>query len=141
MSHKQMGKLIIENIQILEEAERLLSGDLSQEIYDELEKVLHDKEKMITGEWSQSNELFSNTFYLFALRIWGLIHSEDFRVKDYFACYFLTWKSINPEQEVEQHLVTILFKNSFNVMVFKFFTWFGCYANCTNSMWKKFSTV
>ena len=141
MSHKQMGKLIIENIQILEEAERLLSGDLSQEIYDEIEKVLRDKVSMFTGEWSQSNELFSNTFYLFAPRIWGLIHSEDFRVKDYFACYFLTWKSINPEQEVEQHLVTILFKNSFNVMVFKFFPWFGCYANCTNGLWKKFATV
>ena len=31
MSHKQMGKLIIENIQILEEAERLLCSGLIQQ--------------------------------------------------------------------------------------------------------------
>ena len=34
MSHKQAGKLIIENIQMLEEAIRLLGVDLSQEIFD-----------------------------------------------------------------------------------------------------------
>ena len=31
MSHKQMGKLIIENIQMFDEAVKLLSGDLSQQ--------------------------------------------------------------------------------------------------------------
>lgn len=141
MSHKQAGKLIIENIQMLDEAIRLLSSNLSQLIFEEIEKVLQDKLSMFSGEWNQGNELFSNGFCSFSPNKWKQIDTEQFRHKDYFARYSLTWESIHSEQETNQYLLTAFFKNSYDVMVFKFFPWFGCYANCTNGLWKKFAIV
>ena len=141
MSHKQAGKLIIENIQMLEESIRLLSGDLSQEIFDEIEIVLQDKLSEFSDEWSQSNELFSSGVCLFAPNKWRLIDSEQFNHKDYFARYRFIWQNILSEQETNQYLLTAFFKNSYDVIIFKFFPWFGCYARCTNGLWKKFATA
>ena len=139
MSHKQAGKLIIENIQMLEESIRLLSGDLSQEIFDEIEIVLQDKLSEFSDEWSQSNELFSSGVCLFAPNKWRLIDSEQFNHKDYFARYSFTWQSTISEQETNQYLLTVFFNNSYDVMVFKFVPWFNCYARCTKGLWKNFA--
>ena len=141
MSNKQAGKLIIENIQMLDEAVKLLSGDLSQQIYEGIEKVLQDKLSEFSEEWSRSNELLSDFSYPFAPKKWRLIDSEQFRHKDYFARYCLTWESTHSEQETNQYLLTAFFKNSYDVIIFKFFPWFGCYARCTNGVWKKFATA
>ena len=141
MSHKQMGKLIIENIQMLEESIRLLSGDLSQEIFDEIEIVLQDKLSEFSDEWSQSNELFSSGVCLFAPNKWKLIDSAQLNHKDYFARYRFTWQSTISEQETNQYLLTAFFNNSYDVMVLKFVSWFNCYARCTKGLWKNFASI
>ena len=141
MSNKQAGKLIIENIQMIDEAVKLLSGDLSQQIFEEIEKVLQDKLSEFSEEWSQSNELFSSGVCLFAPNKWRLIDSEQFNHKDYFARYRFIWQNILSEQETNQYLLTVFFNNSYDVMVFKFVPWFNCYARCTKGLWKKFASI
>ena len=140
MSHKQAGKLIIENIQMLDEAARLLRGDLSQEIFDEIDKLVQEKVSTFTEDWDGTYTFDEDGVY-FAPEAWKAVNTKQFRLKDYYARYVLSYENIDVDNNHTEFWLTGFFSNSFDEMVFKFVPWFNCYARCTNGLWKKFASI
>lgn len=139
MSNKQAGKLIIENIQMLEEAIALLNGDLSQQIFGEIEKIVKEKVSTYAGEWQGEYALFDDWALSIAPCSWRVQNTDNFTHKDCFARVVLKYETKNSENDTNEYLLTAFFDNPLDVMVLSFIPWYDSYLNCTKKTWKKFA--
>ena len=138
MSHKQAGKLIIENIQMLEEAIRLLGVDLSQEIFDVIDNLVKEKIDTFTEDWDGTYALFEEGID-FAPVTWKAVSTGQYKFEDYFAQYELTYNSIGVDSNSAEYWLTCFFSNTFEEMVFKFKPNRENFTKCIKASWKNFA--
>ena len=139
MEHKQAAKLIIENIQLLEQAKILLEGELSQTFFNTVDKVIEqsvgnfddeiiascnfheDETWFLSTKWKQEPFSFGDT------KTW----------KNLYAFYELTNEGCN--ERSNDWWLTNFFPNDLDRVIFNFALWKNGFNKTLAKEWKVFA--
>ena len=139
MEHKQAAKLIIENIQLLEQAKNLLENEVHKNIFDVIDKVIkqsvedfdddmiascdfhEDQTWFLSTKWKQEPFSFGDT------KTW----------KNLYAFYELTNEGCN--ERSNDWWLTNFFPNDLDRVIFNFALWKNGFNKTLAKEWKVFA--
>ena len=139
MSNKQAGKLIIENIQMLEEAIALLEGELSEDFFAEVDKFVKHKIEEFEGEW-RGEYAFLTESLSFAPENWQLQQMDTFKAKNTWAVYQLWNQPVSEDSSAELNWLCIFFSNPNQYAIFRFELKPANFVNRTQKALKAFTS-
>lgn len=139
MEHKQAAKLIIENIQLLEQANKLIDEILSEEIFDEIDQIIQNEvEKFETEMIGIYDFNDSETWFLssrWKIESFELENSKTWN--NLYAFYELTNKGQN--DHTNNWCMSNLFVNDIDQMVLCFSFWKNGFNKASGNDWKRFA--
>ena len=138
MEHKQAAKLIIQNIQMLEEANNLLETVIHKEIFNTIDAIIQNKvssfNEDIIGVYDHHED---QTWFLSSLWKLNSFNLEDHKThNDIYAYYILD--QTNQKDEQPQWWISYLFANNFDQAIFSFYLYKNNFPNVTKNDLKQF---
>ena len=135
MNNVNAVKLIVENIQLLEQANKLLEEEINVKLFETVDKVVKEHVDGF-GEWDGYFE-FTEDYLAFSPSYWKVKNSNKFH-QNYFARYSLDCESSEIDGEGEGWLSAFL-NNDIERVVFNIYPWQPNFSKCTNKDWKTFA--
>lgn len=142
MSNQEACKLILENIEMFDEATKLLEEELSKNFFKAINETIRNKVMSFDGNWQGEYEFYDNTTIQFAPVSWTQLASDEFDHKKYFARYGLGGEYFEngSSQKGTHYWITGFFPNAMKErMVFTFYPWYSSYQKCSKKDWKSFA--
>ncbi|MEG1489379.1 hypothetical protein [Acinetobacter sp.] len=139
MEHKQAAKLIIENIQLLEQAKILLEGELSQTFFNTVDKVIEQSVGNFDDEMMASCNFHEDeTWFLSTKWQQEPFSFEDTKTwKNLYAFYELTNEGCN--ERSNDWWLTNFFPNDLDRVIFNFALWKNGFNKTLAKEWKFFA--
>lgn len=139
MEHKQAAKLIIENIQLLEQAKILLEGELSQTFFNTVDKVIEQSVGNFDDEIIASCNFHEDeTWFLSTKWKQEPFSFEDTKTwKNLYAFYELTNEGCN--ERSNDWWLTNFFPNDLDRVIFNFALWKNGFNKTLAKEWKVFA--
>lgn len=139
-NNNEAVKLIINNIQSLDDAVSFLEGEMSEKFMGVLDTVVKDKVESLDSEWRGVFELYSDSIQFSPLS-WEVESNDDFKHQNCYARYRLTIDSEFIEVEKDtNYWLTDLFAESPNRIIFAMTPWYANFMKCTRAQWRNFAT-
>ncbi|MCU4582997.1 hypothetical protein KTJ32_18540 [Acinetobacter gyllenbergii] len=136
MEHKQAAKLIIENIQLLEQAKKMLEGEISEKLFLTVDKMIKEHIDRF-GEW-EGYYNFSEDYLAFAPSHWKAKDTHKF-IQNFYARYGLSTKSHEIGGEESEWWLTSFMENEVDQIVFNFYPWRDNFSMCNVKDWRNFA--
>ena len=137
MSNINAVKLVIENIQLLEQANKLLNEEIQVKLFETVDKVVKEHVDSF-GEWQGCYQFLEGKYIAFAPNNWKAKISNKFH-QNFYARYSLDCESSEIECEDGSWLSTFL-KNDIERVIFNFYPWYDNFKEkVNNKKWKEFS--
>ena len=135
MSKQAAFKLIIENIQMFDEASKLINDDFESELFNAVDNVIKEFEFDFEckGKFNSAENRFS-TFYP---SYWLANSSDDTDANNCYAHYYFGFESEETGKEIHYWGITSLF-SKVEGMVLGFYSWKKQFPKCGNKDWKEF---
>ncbi|MPW45099.1 hypothetical protein [Acinetobacter guerrae] len=138
MSNINAIKLIIENIQMLEQANGMINDEITIKLFETVDHVIQDKvESFQDGEWDGYFN-FSADYLAFAPSNWKVVNSNKFN-QNFYARYSLGCESEEIGCDSNQWWLSTFLKNDVEHIVFTFYPWQPNFLKSTNKDWKAFA--
>ena len=134
MSNVNAAKLIIENIQLLEQSKKLLEDEISVELFEAVDEVIKN---YMDAEWDGYYK-FSEDYLAFAPSQWKVKDSNKFH-QNYFARYTLNCENEETNGGYNHWWLSSFLKNDVDRIIFNFYPWQPNFAKCTTKDWKAFA--
>lgn len=134
MSNVNAVKLIIENIQSLEQARKLLEEEISGKLFEAVDEVVKN---YMDAEWDGYYN-FSEDYLAFAPSHWKVKNSNKFH-QNYFARYGLSCENEETDGDYNHWWLSSFLKNDVDRVIFDFYPWQPNFAKCTTKDWKTFA--
>ncbi len=130
MSDKQAAFLIIENIAMLEEANRLLQGELSKNVFAAIDKTIQTWAKKM--DWDGAFEFWTEKDFYFGPKQWqpSSEQSED----------WIGWFSIDAVNPDKEEWLTTLLAARQGEIGFKFTVDYVLFPNVGKRAWRAFAS-
>lgn len=140
MSNKKAIALIIENIQYLEQAKKLVEGEVYEELCTVIDNKVKDYLENLEHEWNGTFSFYEDGTIQFAPESWRAKNEQEFKHQQFYARYFLGCESQETGGDCTEWWLTTFLKNDVDYMVFNFYPWRDNYLKCTAKDWKMFTT-
>lgn len=139
MEHKQAAKLIIENIQLLEQAKIILEGELSQTFFNTVDKLIEQSVESFDDEMIASCNFYEDsTWFLYTQWKQELFSFDDSKTwKNLYAFYELTHEGCN--ERSNDWWLTNFFPNDLDRVIFNFALWKNGFNKTLAKEWKVFA--
>ena len=126
MEHKHAAKLILENIQILEESVKLLEGEITETFISQVETIIENHISPLDDNWSGTFEFIKNGFIAFSPETWlaSKPTNNNYKFQDYYARYTLTSESAMLDIPDNHWWISSFIKDDKERMIFTFYPWF-----------------
>lgn len=138
MSNVNAAKLIIENIQLLEQARNLLEGELSEKFLNAVDTVIKQSvdnfDEDIIAEY---NFYEGETWFLPAKWQKAPFKPEDSKTWKY-VCAFYELANEGGNDDVNHWWLSVFFKNDLDRMTFNFVLWKNGFNKASTKDWKEF---
>lgn len=138
MSNVNAAKLIIENIQLLEQARNLLEGELSEKFLNAVDTVIKQSvdnfDEDIIAEY---NFYEDETWFLPAKWQKAPFKPEDSKTWKY-VCAFYELANEGGNDDVNHWWLSVFFKNDLDRMTFNFVLWKNGFNKASIKDWKEF---
>lgn len=138
MSNVNAAKLIIENIQLLEQARNLLEGELSEKFLNAVDTVIKQSvdnfDEDIIAEY---NFYEDETWFLPAKWQKAPFKPEDSKTWKY-VCAFYELANEGGNDDVNHWWLSVFFKNDLDRMTFNFVLWKNGFNKASTKDWKEF---
>lgn len=132
-------KLIIENIQYLEQAKKLLEGEITENLHNAVDTKIRDYIEGFDNQWSGIFNFYEDNNIQFAPESWRAKEGNDFKHQHFYARYFLGCESDEVGGEGTAWWLSTFLKNDVDHMVFNFYPWRENYLKCTVKDWRTFA--
>ena len=132
MSNVQAAKLIIENIQLLEQAKIILEGEITEKLLAAVDKVVQEYIDSLDVQWDGYFKL-SEDYLVFAASDWKVKDSNKF-IQNFYARYGLGWESGETDGDTNCWWLSSFIKNDVERIIFDFYP---CYDNYKEKVNKK----
>lgn len=139
MSNMQAVELIIKNIEYLEDAKKLLEGEISEKICAALDSKIHNFINDFEDKWEGVFDFFDNSYSQFSPEKWRATNGDSFKHQQFHARYFLGYESEETGGDSTEWFLTALLKNDKEKVVFNFYPWRDSFIKCTTKDWKDFA--
>ncbi|MBN6711023.1 hypothetical protein JFL47_10945 [Haemophilus haemoglobinophilus] len=128
-SKKEAFKLIIENIQMFDEASQLINEEISEQIFDKIEDVIRNSQYL--GRF----DFFETSDFNFYPEKWLSSTQNKENPNNSYAHYYFGFLSNESKNDVGSYwCITPLFSHKQESMVFGFYS----YIKCSTRDWKNF---
>lgn len=138
MSNQAAVKLIIENIQLLEQATTLIDGELSEAIFGSIDELIKESVESFNGEWEGIFNFYQESIH-FAPKQWQANQADEFKYQNYYARYWLAQETDETNESGNYWWLSNLFKNDKDKMIFRFYPWYASFAKLGAKAWKEFA--
>lgn len=133
MNNVNAVKLIIENIQLLEQSKKMIEDEISVKLFEKVDSVIKEKIESFEGiEWDGYFK-FSEDYLAFAPSNWKVKDSNKFH-QNFYARF-----SLGCESEDNYWWLSTFLKNDVDRIVFNFYQWQPNFSKCTTKDWKAFA--
>lgn len=139
MSNQQAIGLIVENIEYLEQAKKLLEGEVTETLCTVIDNKVKDYIENLEHQWSGIFSFYEDTIQ-FAPESWRAKNGQEFKHQQFYARYSLGCESQETGGDCTEWWLTTFLKNDVDYMVFNFYPWRDNYLKCNAKDWKKFTT-
>ncbi|OTG75447.1 hypothetical protein B9T26_05540 [Acinetobacter sp. ANC 4169] len=139
MSNKQAACLIVENIQYLEQAKKLLEGEITENLHNAVDTKIRDYIEGVDNQWSGVFNFYEENNTQFAPESWRAKDGTEFKHQYFYARYFLGCESDAIGGDGTEWWLSTFLKNDVDHMVFNFYPWIDNYLKCTKKDWKIFA--
>ncbi|AZN67055.1 hypothetical protein DX910_00705 [Acinetobacter haemolyticus] len=137
MSNINAVKLIIENIQLLEQAKKILEEVVSEKLFLTLDKVIKEHIEGFDGDWDGCYNLGEDDI-VFAPKHWKVKETNKF-IQNFYARYGLSTKSQEVGGEETEWWLSTFLQNETDHVVFNFYPWRDNFFRCTVKDWRDFT--
>ena len=138
MSNMQAVELIVNNIQNLEEAKKLLEGEITEKLCTAVDKKISNFIESL-DEWIGEFNFYDENYSQFAPENWRAKNGDDFKHQEFYARYFLGFKSDEIGGDSTEWFLTAFLKNNTESMVINFYPWRANFLKFTAKDWKTFT--
>ncbi len=135
MSKQAAFKLIIENIQMFDEASHLINDEFDSELFNAVDNVI--KEFKFDFECKGKFDFVKERESRFYPSYWLANSSDDTDANDCYAHYYFGFESEETGKVIHYWGITSLFSNA-ERMVLGFYSWKKQFSKCGNKDWKEF---
>ncbi|MDP0328674.1 hypothetical protein Q7Z90_07610 [Glaesserella parasuis] len=135
MSKQAAFKLIIENIQMFDEASHLINDDFDSELFNAVDNVI--KEFEFDFECKGKFDFVKERESRFYPSHWLANSSDGTDANDCYAHYYFGFESEETGKAIHYWGITSLFSNA-ERMVLGFYSWKKQFSKCGNKDWKEF---
>ncbi len=143
MSNQAAVKLVLENMQLLEQTVTLINGELSEIFFNAVNDLIKETVETFEGEWKGVYDFYEDTL-VFAPQQWQARQSDDFKYQTYFARYELNSESnIMKEKEGNNWWLSNFLDSPNDNMVFSIYPWYASFGKSFTKAgaktWKAFA--
>ena len=135
MSKQAAFKLIIENIQMFDEASKLISEEFDSELFNAVDNVI--KEFEFDFECKGKFNSAENGFSIFYPSNWLANSEDDTDANNCYAHYYFNSESAEASIEIHYWAITSLFSKT-DRMILGFYSWRKQFSQCGKKGWKEF---
>ena len=139
MSNIQAVKLIIENIQYLEQAKTLIEGEVSEKLLLAVDKVVQEHIEGLE-EWNGVFNFYQSNSLQFAPETWQAKQSDDFKYQNFYARYNLNCESSETGGDSHEWWLSTFLKNDIDRMILSIYPWYENFKEKVNKKkWNEFA--
>ena len=138
MNNIQAVKLIIENIQYLEQAKKLLESEITENLCSAIDSKIRNFIEGLENQWNGVFNFYEDQIQ-FAPESWRAKEGDDFKHQHFYARYFLGCESDEIGGEATEWWLSTFLKNDVDSMVFNFYPWRENFLKCSAKDWKNFA--
>ena len=138
MSNMQAVELIVNNIQNLEEAKKLLEGELTEKLFDAVDNKIKKIVESFDEKWNGKFN-FNDDGIQFSPESWRSTNGDNFKFQHYYAYYYLSCKSEAIDEDGTEWWFTTFLKNNVDQMAFYFTLGKDNFLKCNQRDLKKFT--
>lgn len=138
MSNIQAVELIVNNILNLEEAKKLLEGEISEKLCTAVDKKVSNFIESLDEKWEGKFNFYDEYAVEFSPENWRAKNGDNFKFQHYCA-YYLWCKSQATDVEGTEWWFTTFLKNNVDQMAFYFILGKDNFLKCNQRDLKKFT--
>ncbi len=138
MNNVNAAKLIIENIQLLEQAKTLIEGEIGKKFLDTIDSVIKQSMDNFNKDMIAEYNFYEDETW-FLPTTWQKVPFKptDHKTWKYMSAFYeLTNEGAN--EEIEQWWLSVFFENDFDRMIFNFVLWRNGFNRISTKDWKEF---
>ncbi|OTG98219.1 hypothetical protein B9T24_02375 [Acinetobacter sp. ANC 4654] len=139
MSNVQAAKLIIENIQLLEQAKIILEGEIAEKLLTSVDEVVKRYLEGFEG-WGGNFNFYEKNDLKFAPENWQAKQETEFKHQNFYARYCLNCESSEIGGDYHEWWVSTFLKNDIDRIIFSIYPWYENYKEKVNKKkWNEFA--
>lgn len=139
MSNTNAAKLIIENIQLLEQSKKMIEDEIGVKLHEAVDKVIKEHIDSF-GEWEGCYQFLEEGYIAFAPNNWKAKISNKFH-QNFYARYSLSSESSETDQEGNEWWLSSFLKNDIERIIFDIYPWYDNFKEkVNNKKWREFSS-
>ncbi|MDM1020913.1 hypothetical protein QSV37_11465 [Acinetobacter sp. VNK23] len=137
MSNVNAAKLIIENIQLLEQSKKMIEDEISIKLFETVDHVIKEKIESF-GEWEGDYKFLEYNSVSFAPSYWKVKDSNKFHQK-FYARYSIGCENEQTDSDYNHWWLSNFLKNDVERIIFDLYPWYDNFKEkVNNKKWKEF---